>query len=175
MKSYVLMVSLLVALLLIVGALAFRGASQDVLPRQGGESPIGKPGSEHSHMSMLVFIRGELFDFSQPEYQLKSPGVHFEDDEGTTIHKHATGITLPYFFETLGMKLSANCLEMPGKNYCTEGNERFQIFVNRVPFNDKIIGYELRPGDKILINYGGKSEFDLQLKLNSVPNLPSDL
>lgn len=177
MRKYVVAISLLATLLLVVAALGLKGfitAGQTPEPATS-ESKIGRLGSEHSHMSMLVFIRGELFDFTVKDYQLKSPVVHFEDDDGTTIHKHATGITLPDLFVSLGMKLDTNCLEMPGSKYCTEGGERLQIFVNRVPFNDKIVGYELRPGDKILINYGNASNTDIQLKLNSIPTLPSDL
>ncbi|HEY4505934.1 MAG TPA: protein-disulfide isomerase [Candidatus Paceibacterota bacterium] len=175
MKSHIVLICVLVAVLLVVAALGLKWPFTQENAGDAPQSSIGKAGSEHSHSSMLVFIRGELFDFSKPEYQLKSPLVHFEDDDGTTVHKHATGITLPYLFETLGMKLTLDCLEMPGRSYCTQGNEALKIFVNQVPFNSKIVGYELRPGDKILINYGSDSDFDLKLKLNSVPNLPNDL
>ena len=38
----------------------------------------GKLGDEHIHASMLVRIFGDKFDFSLPNYQIKSPWIHFE-------------------------------------------------------------------------------------------------
>ena len=56
----------------------------------GAPPGAGKLGSEHIHSSLLVRIFGDKFDFAVPSYQIKSSWIHFEDSDGTTIHRHAT-------------------------------------------------------------------------------------
>ena len=71
----------------------------------GGPENTGPLGSEHSHGGILVKIFGDAFDFSAPAYQIKSSWIHFEGNDGTTVHKHTTGVTLGYLFDTLGLGL----------------------------------------------------------------------
>ena len=75
----------------------------------GGPDNAGALGSEHSHAALLVKIFGDTFDFSSPAYQIKSSWIHFEGRDGTTIHKHATGVDLGYLFETLAIGLDDQC------------------------------------------------------------------
>ena len=49
------------------------------------------------------------FDFSAPAYQIKSPWIHFESRDGTTIHKHATGVELEYLFNSLSIGIDDQC------------------------------------------------------------------
>ena len=113
---------------------------------------LGPEGSEHSHARLLVVVFDELTDFSKPEYMLKNPLVHFEDADGTIIHKHATGVTLPFFFSTLEMELNSNCLvSVDQTRFCTDEQNSLSIFVNRTLFNDRIANYELTAGDQNLI------------------------
>ena len=140
-----------------------------------GEIVLREPGTEHSHSSMLLFIDGIAFDFSQPQFQLQSDHVHFEDGDGIAVHKHAEGVTLPLLFRSLGMELSSDCLTMADKTrYCTEGKKVLTQYLNRKQFVDWD-NYELQWNDKILIDYGETSEMDLALRLNAVPDLPEDL
>ena len=75
----------------------------------GGPENAGVLGSEHSHAAILVKIFGDSFDFSAPAYQIKSSWIHFEGRDGGTIHKHATGVTTGYLFETLALGLDDQC------------------------------------------------------------------
>ncbi len=75
----------------------------------GGPENAGALGSDHAHAAILVNIFGDEFDFSAPAYQIKSSWIHFEGRDGTTIHKHATGVTLGYLFETLALGLDDQC------------------------------------------------------------------
>ena len=58
----------------------------------GAPENAGKLGAEHIHASMLVSIFGDKFDFSTPNYQVKTPWIHFENQDGDTIHRHSTGV-----------------------------------------------------------------------------------
>ena len=70
----------------------------------GGPENAGALGSEHAHAGILVKIFGDEFDFSAPAYQIKSPWIHFESRDGSTIHKHATGVELEYLFNSLSIR-----------------------------------------------------------------------
>ena len=172
------LLALVLATILILAALLFRVSRTRTEPSQYNtpEFPvIGKEGSEHTHMSILLFINDEAIDFSQTQYQLQSPLVHFEDGDGVIVHKHATGITLPYLFETLDMRLTGDCISLSeGRTYCNEGSKRLRTYLNRKEYVDWD-RYELRWGDKILIDYGSTSDIDIGLRLNSVPDVPDDL
>ncbi|MBI2134347.1 hypothetical protein HYU09_00005, partial [Candidatus Woesearchaeota archaeon] len=74
------------------------------------ENKIGPLGSAHNHADIKVYVLGNAIDFSQQKYQLKHQAVHFENRDGDVVHTHATGITLGYMFETLGMNINENCL-----------------------------------------------------------------
>jgi hypothetical protein len=138
---------------------------------------LGELDSTHEHISMLVFIDGERINFNQDKYMLKDKYVHFEDADGTTIHKHAIGITLPYFFSTLGIDLTQKCITLDtGRQYCNSpsNNKVLKVIVNGKTVED-VNSYELRHKDKILINYGDDNETNLRLKFNSVPDVPVEL
>ena len=66
----------------------------------GAPPNAGKLGDEHEHASVLVKIFGDKFDFTSPAYQIKSSWIHFEDSDGTTIHRHSSGVTLGYYLQT---------------------------------------------------------------------------
>ena len=170
-------VALFIALVIVSLALYWRYASETLVPIEQHRSTapiIGGAGSDHSHISMVTVINGIPIDFSDIRYQLKSDLVHFEDGNGTYLHKHATGVTLPYFIETVGIKLTVDCLTIANREYCVDGENSLRTYLNREMFNDWD-RYELHNGDKILIDYGTTTPFSIQLELNSIPNLSNDL
>ena len=58
----------------------------------GAPPGAGTLGDEHEHASMLVRIFGDKFDFSLPAYQIKNSWIHFEGQDGTTVHRHSSEI-----------------------------------------------------------------------------------
>ena len=135
----------------------------------GGPENAGDLGSAHSHAGILVKIFGDTFEFSGPAFQIKTPWVHFEGRDGSTIHKHATGVTLEYLFNSLNIALDDQCYVFPdGKSYCTQEDYTLKFFINEEQVSD-IRNYEAMDEDKILILYGAETpeEIDaylLQLK-----------
>ena len=131
----------------------------------GGPENAGVLGSEHSHAGILVKIFGDTFDFSAPAYQIKSSWIHFEGNDGTTVHKHATGVTLGYLFETLGLGLDDQCYEFQdGRSFCTNEDYTLRFYINGEQVND-IRDYESQEDDKILISYGAETPEEIESQL----------
>ena len=171
-RNFLVIAAVVLAGILIWLAIVLRPGNQN----QPTSPVLGTEGSEHSHARFLVVIFDEPVNFSRQEYMLKSPLVHFEEGDGTIIHKHATGVTLDYFFKTLGMELTPDCVVSSDKTrYCTDSQNFLSIFVNPELFNEQITDYELKAGDKILVNYGDDNQLDLEIKLNYIADLPNDL
>ena len=137
----------------------------------GGPENAGALGSEHSHAAILVKIFGDSFDFSAPAYQIKSSWIHFEGRDGTTVHKHATGVTLDYLFNTtFSLGLDDQCFAFQdGRNFCTNEDYKLSFFINGEQVSD-IRDYEIMEDDRILISYGEGTEEEIQSQLLILEN-----
>ena len=123
----------------------------------GGPENAGALGSEHSHAGILVKIFGDTFEFASPAFQIKSSWIHFEGNDGSTIHKHATGVDLGYLFDTLSIGLDDQCYIFPdGKSFCTNEDYTLKFFVNREQVDD-LRDYEIVEDDRILIQFGSET------------------
>lgn len=128
----------------------------------------GELGSDHVHAAILVKIFGDTFDFSAPTYQTKSPWIHFEGRDGTTIHKHATGVTLGYLFESLGLGLDDQCYTFQnGRNFCTDEDYSLKFYINGDSVED-IRDYEINENDRILISYGGETPEEIEAQIQQL-------
>ena len=155
----------------ILGAIfAVVGYSIFVFLTMGVDAPGAPPGAgllgdEHEHSSILVKIFGDKFDFSVPNYQIKSSWIHFEESDGTTVHRHASGIKLGYLFETLGIGIDTQCFIFPDKRqFCTNEDYSLKYFINHLPIDD-IRDYVFEDGDRILILYGNESSEQVEAYL----------
>jgi len=138
----------------------------------GGPEGAGKLGSEHSHAALLVKIFGDTFDFSPPAYQIKSSWIHFEARDGTTIHKHATGVTLGYLFDTLKIGLDDKCFVFPdGRSFCSNEDYSLVFYINGKQVPD-IKDYSINDNDRILISYGAETPEEIQAQLLELDNQP---
>lgn len=126
---------------------------------------LGRIGSTHVHAFLRVYIQGATLDFSLERFQLRNGFVHFESGDGITVHKHATGVTLGFLFETLGMKMDKEGIGFSnGNRYSVNENEEFHVFVNNI----ELYGadeYEIQSLDKILVTFGGERAAILQERL----------
>ena len=136
----------------------------------GGPENAGALGSEHSHAALLVKIFGDTFEFSSPAFQIKSSWIHFEGNDGTTIHKHATGVNLGYLFDTIGIGLDDQCYVFPdGKSFCTNDDYTLKFFINREQVSD-IRDYEIMEGDRILVVFGSETPEEIESYLLQLDN-----
>ena len=136
----------------------------------GGPENAGVLGSEHSHAAILVKVFGDSFDFSAPAYQIKSSWIHFEGRDGGTIHKHATGVTTGYLFETLALGLDDQCFVFQdGRSFCTNEDYSLNFFVNDKQVSD-IRDLEITEDDRILITYGAETPEEIESQLLELNN-----
>ncbi|QLH04608.1 protein-disulfide isomerase [Nitrosopumilus oxyclinae] len=136
----------------------------------GGPENAGALGSEHSHAAILVKIFGDTFEFSGPAFQIKSSWIHFEGRDGSTIHKHATGVDLGYLFETLAIGLDDQCYIFPdGKQFCSNEDYELKFFINGEQVPD-IREYEIVEDDRVLIVYGAETPEEIEAYLLQLDN-----
>ena len=136
----------------------------------GGPENAGAMGSAHDHTGILVKIFGDTFSFDGPAFQIKSPWIHFEGRDGSTIHKHATGVTLGFLFDSLRIALDDQCYVFPdGKSYCTNEDYVLKFFINEEQVSD-IVDYEIDEGDKILIIFGAETPEEIEGYLLQLEN-----
>ena len=136
----------------------------------GGPEGAGAFRSEHSHTAILVKIFGDTFDFDSPAFQIKSNWIHFEGNDGSTIHKHATGVKLGYLFETLSIGLDDQCFIFPdGKSFCTNEDYTLKFFINGEQVDD-IREYEGMDDDRILIVFGAETPEEIESYLLQLEN-----
>ena len=168
-KHTLIAIGVLAVIAVIVGYAAFLFTNLNDTSTPG---EFGMLGSEHSHAAMLVKIFGDTFDFSSPAFQIKSSWIHFEGRDGTTVHKHATGVTLGYLFETLGIGIDDRCYIFPdGKEFCTDEDYTLNFFINREKVDD-IREYEIEENDRILILFGGETPEEIEEYLVELDNQP---
>ena len=160
-------IGVLAVIAVIVGWAAYEFATMSQTA-PGGPEGAGPLGSEHSHAAILVKVFGDKFDFSAPAYQIKSSWIHFEARDGTTIHKHATGVNLGYLFDTLGLGLDDKCFVFQdGRSFCTNDDYSLKFYINGQKV-DNITNYETMDNDRILISYGGETPEEIEGQLLEV-------
>ncbi len=135
----------------------------------GCAKSLGPVGSTHEHASFKIYLDGQEFDIYHPKYELRSNYVHMEGGDFTAIHKHATGVTLGFFFNTLGFKLDDKCLKIEGSSYCNSGDKTLKFYINGILQSSKYGEHEIHNGEHYLISYGNDSQEEMQKQLNSVP------
>ncbi len=176
-KTNLMAAGILAVLVLIVGYTGYLFMTMDA-SAPGAPPGAGKLGGEHEHASLLVRIFGDKFDFSVPSYQIKSSWIHFEESDGTTIHRHASGVTLGYLFDSLNIGIdyvdrvnedtNKKCFIFPdGRQFCDNEDYRLKFYINHVE-QQSIYNYVLEDGDRILITYGNETPEQIEEQLVEV-------
>lgn len=171
-KNTLIAAGVLGVVVLIVGYAAYSFATMQS-NTVGGPEGAGPLGSDHAHASILVRIFGDTFDFSVPAYQIKSSWIHFEGQDGTTIHRHAENVDLGYLFETLNIELTDECFIFPDRTreFCTNEDYSLKFYINDEQVDD-IRDYVIQEGDRILISYGGETQEEIEQQLEDLESQP---
>ena len=131
----------------------------------GAPENAGKLGDEHIHASLLVSIFGDKFDFSTPNYQVKTPWIHFENQDGDTIHRHSTGVELEFLFNSMSVGIDENCFVFPdGRQFCNNEDYSLKFYINQQLVED-ISKYIIQEDDRILITYGNEDQLAIDQQL----------
>ena len=163
-KTNLIATGILALIALIIGYASYEFITMDAnIP--GAPPGAGKLGDEHVHASLLVRIFGDKFDFGVPSYQIKSSWIHFEESDGTTIHRHASGVTVGYLFDSLNIGMNDECYGFPdGRNFCTNEDYSLKYYINHQIVKD-INDYVFEDGDRILITYGSETPEQIEEQL----------
>ena len=163
-KNALLAGGILAVIVLIVGYSSYVFVTMDAnVP--GAPPGAGKLGDAHEHASLLVRIFGDKFDFSVPSYQIKSSWIHFEESDGTTIHRYSTGVELGYLFDTLNIGIDSECYRFPdGRQFCTNEDYSLKYYINH-QIVDNISNYVFEDGDRILISFGNETPEQIEEQL----------
>ena len=163
-KTNLMALGILALIAVIVGYSGYVFVTMDA-SAPGAPPGAGKLGDEHVHASLLVRIFGDTFDFSSPTYQIKSSWIHFEDTDGTTIHRHSSGVTLGFLFDTLNIGIDDECYRFPdGREFCTNEDYSLKYYINHQSV-DNIYDYILEDDDRILISFGPETPEEIEVQL----------
>lgn len=130
----------------------------------------------HEHADFAVYLDGKKFDFTGGKYQSSEinpldSDAHLHDGNGDVTHKHRKGITLSYFFETIGMKFDNQCFVTDdGKEYCNTTDKKLKMYVNG-KLNENFGSYEFTDLDRILISYGVEDEDTITRQITSLTDM----
>ena len=165
-KTTLMATGILALIAVIVGYASFVFMTEiDSSSVPGAPEGAGKLGDEHVHSTLLVRIFGDKFDFAVPSYQIKNSWIHFEDSDGTTIHRHATGVTLGFLFDSLNIGIDTDCFIFPdGRQFCTTEDYSLKYYINHQPVSN-IRDYVFADGDRILISFGSETPEEIEEQL----------
>ncbi len=169
-KSLLMAAGIFGIIAVIVGYSAFTFITmQSAIP--GAPPGAGTQGDEHEHISLLVRLFGDKFEFSSPAYQIKSSWIHFEGSDGDTIHRHSSGVKMGYLFETLGLTLTDECFVFKSQEgqrpFCTDDNFSLKFYINHQQV-DSILDYVGQENDGILISYGNETPEEIEEQLQEL-------
>ncbi len=140
-----------VAALIAVTAYALSVYSSHVTPNNPA---YGVLGSAHVHAAFAVKLNGTKLDFSDNKYQVKSRFMHVENQDGDTLHRHATGVPVAEFFKSIKMNVTDTCFTNDnGTKFCSNGKENLEFYVNGNK-TKSIADYVFNDDDRILVVYG---------------------
>ena len=168
-KNKAIAIGILAGIVAVLGISSynFYELSSTVTPK--GVTPGSGPlGGVHIHAGLLVMIYGQQFDFTSLAYQLKSPYIHFEKDNGETVHMHAANVTMGFLFETLKIGLDDKCYTFPdARKFCTNDKYTLKFYINHHQVPD-LANYVFKDNDRMLISYGDENETQINSQLARV-------
>jgi len=168
-KNKAIAIGILAGIVAVLGISSynFYELSSTVTPK-GMPPGSGPLGGIHIHAGVLVMIYGQQFDFTSLAYQLKSPYIHFEKDNGETVHMHAANVTMGFLFETLKIGLDDKCYTFPdARKFCTNDKYTLKFYINHHQVPD-LANYVFKDNDRMLISYGDENETQINSQLARV-------
>jgi hypothetical protein len=168
-KRFMLIIIPIVAAVIaiaVVSALMYSAHQQK--SSNNNNNNYGPVGSAHEHAAFAIKINGKQIDFSQPKYQLQSRLIHVEGGDGTTLHRHATGVPFDEFLKSVNMNIKNGCFILDdGKQYCNNKENKLRFFLNGNE-TDSINSYVINPNDRILVIYGNENADQINQELDAL-------
>jgi len=109
---------------------------------------------ETANFEMKIF--GDRYDFSSNFYQNKDNLIKFQDGNGDVIHRYGD-VDLSYLFDTLGMKLTNDCVTIiDNREFCNNDDYFLNFNVNGKKLRS-LTNYIFKDGDNIKIEFESKN------------------
>ena len=138
-------------------------------PSSGNYGPVG---SAHEHAAFLVKLDGVPIDFSESRYQVKSRLIHVENNDGTTLHRHATDVPFIEFLNSVDMDIRNGCfVGDDGREYCDTADKKLRYFVNGTE-TASISDYIPNENDRILVIYGDENDNEIKQDIDALRQIP---
>jgi hypothetical protein len=132
----------------------------------------GPIGSAHEHAAFLVKLDGVPIDFSESKYQVKSRFIHVENNDGTTLHRHATDVPFIEFLKSVDMDIKNGCfVRDDGREYCDTADKRLRYFINGTE-SGSISDYIPNENDRILVIYGDENNNEIKQEIDALRQIP---
>jgi hypothetical protein len=163
-KKYMMIIIPIVAAIIAIAVIsAVMYSTQQAGNNNNNYGPVG---SAHEHAAFAIKINGKQIDFSQSKYQVQSRLIHVEGGDGTTLHRHATGVPFAEFLKSVNMNIENGCITLDdGKQYCNnEDNNKLRFFINGNE-TESINNYVINPNDRILVIYGNENADQINKEL----------
>ncbi len=162
-KKYMMIIIPIVAAIIAIAVIsAVMYSTQQSSNNNNNYGPVG---SAHEHAAFAIKINGKQIDFSQPKYQVQSRLIHVEGGDGTTLHRHATGVPFGEFLKSVNMNIENGCFTLDdGKQYCNNENNKLRFFINGNE-TESINNYVINPNDRLLVLYGNENADQINQEL----------
>ena len=132
----------------------------------------GPIGSAHEHAAFLVKLDGVPIDFSESKYQVKSRFIHVENNDGTTLHRHATDVPFIEFLNSVDMDIKNGCfVGDDGREYCDTADKRLRYFINGTE-SGSVSDYVANENDRILVIYGDENDDEIKQEIDALRQIP---
>ena len=132
----------------------------------------GPIGSAHEHAAFLVKLDGVPIDFSESKYQVKSRLIHVENNDGTTLHRHATDVPFIEFLNSVDMDIKNGCfIGDNGREYCDTADKRLRYFINGTE-SGSVSDYVANENDRILVIYGDENDNEIKQEIDALRQIP---
>lgn len=101
-----------------------------------------------------IVTNGTTRIFTDSKYHNLSEDVYIEASSPNTVVVKKSGVTWDYFFRTLPMELSKECLTTGTQQiFCTDKTKTLRFFVNDKEDPDAL-DKEIKDGDSLRVTYG---------------------
>ena len=167
-KRYMMIIFPIVAAVIAIAVISAVIYSTQQQQSSNNNNNYGPVGSAHEHAAFAIKVNGKQIDFSQPKYQVQSPLIHVEGGDGTTLHRHATGVPFGEFLKSVNMNIENGCfISDDGKRYCNNEENKLRFFINGNQ-TESVNNYVINPNDRILVIYGNENTDEINQELDAL-------
>ncbi len=160
----------IILVIVLVGAVIYISQSQ-----QNKQIVTDHSDEVHVHSDFLLVLDGQTFDLSDDRYQsttydVKHPSFHLHDGISTMLHRHAEGITMSEFLESLNFVVSEDCLTTDtGNQYCANDSNKLAFYANGYQVQDWL-NYVNQHEDQLLLYHGEMDQKVLSRWFDKIPD-----